>query len=52
MNAGHIITTLLSMAVLIGVFTMVVTNPSESNALLAAGTTGVTGLVKGNEQRK
>jgi hypothetical protein len=49
MEVGHVITALFAMAVLVGVVTMVLGNPAQTNALVSAGTTGITGLIKGNE---
>jgi hypothetical protein len=51
MQAGHVITSLFALAVLMGVVIIGLGNPGQVNGLISAGSTGITGLVKGSEGR-
>lgn len=49
MNPGHVVTAIFAMAVTVGVIAMVLRDSPGTNSVLAAGTTGITGLIKANE---
>lgn len=50
-DTTKIVTTLLGFAVFFGILTMVLKNPSGSNALLSAGADSIDGVTKALEGR-